>query len=164
MIRTASAKDIIELFHRVLVLPERYKEVIVCSPFICRRIQAELVYLQVATRRAQCALSVITSPSVANELIKQLPARRGRSGTPVVSITSLHAKVYVAVARRRKESRAIVTSANLTNAGISRNVEIGTICAPTTDAGSHLFSQTASLVRSLMGRGDARRASWSKGN
>ena len=62
MIRISTGADIDRLLRQVTARPERYAQVVVCSPFIDAEMRERLVNLAELTRRAQCGLRIITCP------------------------------------------------------------------------------------------------------
>lgn len=99
---------------------------LICSPFVgrgpCERIAlilrkkgvADIRILLLTSLSRDNMLSAATDVGALAQLCEVLP------GTEVRSLPSLHAKVYIA-----DERRAVVTSANLTDAGMRRNLEYG---------------------------------------
>ena len=66
-----------------------------------------------------------------------------------MALNGLHAKIYLATARRSSESEAIVTSANLTANGISENIELGLRVVGNSDRGRELLRDIRHFVRQL---------------
>jgi hypothetical protein len=149
MIRTSTGYDVGRLLGRVANHPNHYSRFVVCTPFIDDQMLPQLVSLADATRRAQCGLVVITRPQAASKLRAAMRGRRNSWKCVVIGRPKLHAKVYLAVARERDESEVIVTSANLTTAGVERNVELGIRARPTTDHGRSLLSDIRGFLERL---------------
>lgn len=150
MIRPVSGLEVGQLLSHVRTRIEEYAEVLVCSPFIDEMMIEILVSLAQEARRAQCGFRVITTASAAASLTAALPGHLQEWRSTVVVNRQLHAKAYVAIGRRRRaRSEAIVTSANLTQAGITTNVEFGVLAVSTSSEGRHLLAQIHHFVRQL---------------
>jgi hypothetical protein len=67
----------------------------------------------------------------------------------VIACPHLHAKFYLAIARKSTKTEAIVTSANLTSAGLANNIELGVRITPTTPHGRALFEELDRFARRL---------------
>jgi hypothetical protein len=143
MIHTADGAEVIRLLERVAQYPERYLELTICAPFIGESLVKTIVRLVNGTRRARCVLRVVTSRACASEIVRHAP----QAGSFVIPRQRLHAKVYIAIARRPTESEAIVTSANLTPGGTVHNVELGIRAVSKTDAGRRLLDEVHHFVR-----------------
>ena len=99
---------------------------IMCSPFVGKQPCARVIEVLSETSRSNVSILIVTNLRTDNilsgatdvsalvELCKAFPA------TEVRFLPNLHAKVYVA-----DEKRAVVTSANLTDGGLTTNVEYG---------------------------------------
>jgi phosphatidylserine/phosphatidylglycerophosphate/cardiolipin synthase-like enzyme len=147
VIRTATGMDIERLMNGVIGRPDRYAQVVVCSPFIDERMQGVLVRLAQVTRRAGCGLRVITTPTTAGVLVGRLPGHPATWHGVVVARMGLHAKVYLVLARPRGWSEAIVTSANFTAAGVEQNIELGVRVSPSTDSGRQLINEVRHFLQ-----------------
>jgi phosphatidylserine/phosphatidylglycerophosphate/cardiolipin synthase-like enzyme len=108
------------------LIAEAERSLILCAPYVARG-PCDRVIAHVGTRSSSpFALAVITDLSRDNlisgatdaaaiaRLVRSVPA------TTVHFLPSLHAKVYIA-----DDRSAVVTSANLTDSGLSRNREYG---------------------------------------
>jgi phosphatidylserine/phosphatidylglycerophosphate/cardiolipin synthase-like enzyme len=124
---------------RVESNPERYREMIVCAPYIDDLMAARLGALREASLRRNCGLRVITNADAADALRKRF-GRAPRRGDLVVR-SDLHAKIYLAVGRRTQATEAIITSPNLTRAGMERNIEFGVRIGNSTTQGRDLLRQ-----------------------
>jgi len=109
------------------VVQSASEELLIAAPYI-KRLEANWVCDQLGGKRfeQQCRLRVLTdirSDSILTGFLDvdalELFHKRHRQ-TEVVSLPRLHAKVYIA-----DTSRALVTSANLTPAGLDQNFEYG---------------------------------------
>jgi hypothetical protein len=145
MIHTSDGADVIRLLERVAQYPERYRELTICSPFIGEPLLRTIVRLAERTRPVRCVLRVVTSGACAGEIARHAP----QTVPFVIPKQRLHAKVYIAIARRETESEAIVTSANLTPGGTVHNVELGIRAVSQTDAGRRLLEEVHHFVRRL---------------
>jgi hypothetical protein len=120
--------------------PSRYSQVTVCSPFIDESLRERMARFAMAARGVGCGVRVITGltqiQGVARHATGISPARPN-----LLAIPRLHAKVYLALARNRRNSIAIVTSANLTEAGLKRNIELGLILRATSPEGARIVEE-----------------------
>jgi len=149
VIQTSTGSDVEDLLSRVAARPERYAEVVVCSPFVDAEMLDRFISLVDVTRGRSCGVRLITSEDTARTLRPHLPGHPSFWKSLVASQRRLHAKVYLALARRRFVSEAIVTSANLTRAAVSENIELGVRALSTTDAGRRLLDQVHYFVRRI---------------
>jgi hypothetical protein len=149
MIATSVGMDVIAFLDRIRSRTHRLKEIMICSPFIDLAMADRLVSLLTEARRARCAIRVVTTPEAARILSAKLPGHPAFWYAMLIPRRRLHAKVYLAVARRIGESEAIVTSANLTVDGTSENIELGIRVLATTDAGRRILQQVYHFVRRL---------------
>jgi phosphatidylserine/phosphatidylglycerophosphate/cardiolipin synthase-like enzyme len=147
MIATSMGTDVIAFLDRVRARTDRFKEVIICSPFVDGQMADRLAMLLVEARPAQCAVRVVTTPEAAEFLSARLPGHPAFWRGNLVARRRLHAKIYLAVARRPRESEAIVTSANLTIDGMSENIELGIRVLATTEFGRRVLQQVHHFVR-----------------
>jgi hypothetical protein len=123
MVEIAQGDAVRRLLERGLSAPSRYLHVYVCSPFI------DLMGAAIVDRCWRMAMS--GGPAVT--VITTLETRRQYSARWHVrepffrlrSVHGLHAKVYALVGRVKSDSVLLLTSANLTAAGIGRNRELG---------------------------------------
>jgi hypothetical protein len=149
MIHTSTGNDVVLMLDRVTRMPERYSDVLVCCPFISDELMRRVLsLLEVSTSRG-CNVRVITSHESACALIGQISREHFSYRRHVTGRSRLHAKVYVAIARRRADSEAIVTSANLTRGGTVDNIELGVRVVPSSDAGNRLLNDIHHFVRRL---------------
>ena len=149
MISTSIGTDVIALLERVRARTTRFKEIVICSPFIDEAMLQRLVPLLCEARRTQCALRLITVPEAAKRLQERLPGHHVLWRGVIVSHRRLHAKIYLAVARRPAESEAIVTSANLTVEGTSENIELGVRVLATSESGRRVLQQVHHFVQRI---------------
>jgi len=149
MIVTSIGTDVMAFVDRVRTRTDRFKEIVICSPFIDAVMADLLVGLLLDGRRTQCAVRVITTPESAQFLVPLLPGHRAFWRDALVTRRRLHAKIYLAVARRADESEAIVTSANLTIGGTSANIELGIRILATTEFGRRVLQQVHHFVRRI---------------
>ncbi len=151
MIRAVNGCEVGQLLEHVRSRIEEYAEVLVCSPFIDAPMIASLVSLAQEAQRVQCGFRVITCTSPAASLLAALPGHALRWRDTVVIHRQLHAKAYIAIGRKRRaKSQAIVTSANLTLAGITTNLEFGVLAVSTSTEGRHLLAHIHHFVRQLV--------------
>ena len=139
--------------HSVLELIENAKEcVILVTAYIHLWPDLERA-IQSALKRSVPVYCILREPDGSKR--ERDKARREidrlKSLGPDVSLSPrLHAKVYLVVRRRSKETRAIVTSANLTTAGLGNNVELGVLAARTSDAGCKVVSEVRTFLERLV--------------
>jgi len=150
VIRIASGTDVRRLLYQALALPELFERVMVCSPFLDDAVTGVLVPLARVARRTQCGFKILTRPGGAEGLLERLPGHPAQWRSTVVPVPELHAKAYLAIGRRAAESRAIVTSANLTRAGLGQNLELGVLATPASDAGRKLVSEVREFLERLV--------------
>ena len=157
MIRSATGTDVSELLARVVRHPRDFSAVTLCSPFIDGDATAVLKTLANNCERDQLGVRVLTNRR--GKALLRSASVVGRSQSHVIcgDIRNLHAKVYVAIGRRATHSLAIVTSANLTRAGMNANVEFGVLVSPTSDAGCKLFGEIVEFVNGLQTASGRRR-------
>src|SRR5207249_463156 len=94
------------------------------SPFIDTQLSPLVRELAERAYHEQRAFLVITRPPAATMLLAGLPGPSARWTKLLRVHTHLHAKAYLGLGRGGA-SKAIVTSANLTVAGLETNVELG---------------------------------------
>src|SRR5262245_54618804 len=114
MVETCSRFTIERLFSRVMRTPHRFRVLVVASPFI-DRLGIEML---MAVDRAPCefVIRVLTRPSTA-AVLNEREWRR----TSVRGVEGLHAKLYAALGISSTEHEMVITSANLTDAGLHNN-------------------------------------------
>jgi phosphatidylserine/phosphatidylglycerophosphate/cardiolipin synthase-like enzyme len=149
MIHTTAGADVECLLDRVIAHPERYSEAVVCTPFLDAEMETRLVELIERASQARLCATVVTSPSCAAALRKALGGHAHSWRRVVREHVRLHAKVYVVLARRGATSEAIVTSANLTRAGVSENIEFGVRAVGDSECGRRLISEVRHFVRRI---------------
>ena len=118
MIETCSRFAVENLFTRVMRAPHRFRTVVVASPFI-DEFGIELL-MNLDHARGTFTLSVLTRPETAAAL-----RTRAWRRTSIRALEGLHAKLYAALGEWSCEHEAVITSANLTEAGLHANIEIG---------------------------------------
>lgn len=147
MITLASGVAVGRMLVRATSTPWNYAQVLICSPFIDRTLAARINDLCEAAERARCAVTIVTTARCA-DFFEEL--YRGRRYVRVLVRERLHAKAYLMVGRNGgRGSEALVTSANLTRAGLSTNHELGVHIRCTSDGGRHLFRQLDRSLRRL---------------
>ncbi len=149
MIHTSTGSDVGGLLERLIAHPERYAEVVLCTPFIDAEMIPRLVRLSERARRSNLAATVITSPASAAALRTRLSGNPASWRGLIAECERLHAKVYLALGRQGDMSEAIVTSANLTLAGVSRNIELGVRALSNSDGGRQFISEVRHFVRRI---------------
>ena len=146
MIHFANATEVANFLTRVRLHVGQYSDVVLCSPFIDDCLLCTIRELAQCAPENGCGLKIITSPCAADRVFAgvSLTARRR---TRVIACPHLHAKFYVAIGRKRTKTEAIVTSANLTSAGLTSNIELGVRITPTTPQGRTLFEELDRFAR-----------------
>jgi phosphatidylserine/phosphatidylglycerophosphate/cardiolipin synthase-like enzyme len=124
-----------QLLERVALQPARYREVLVCSPYLDDETASLIGQLAVQAPRSRCGFTLLTRAEAARRVIHVLPAPLRRWSPAIHVHHRLHAKVYLAMARAHRDSEAIVTSANLTLDGLGLNEELGVRFNGTTSEG-----------------------------
>jgi hypothetical protein len=149
MIALSNGSDVRDLLEHVRRRPERHRELIICSPFIDPELDETVEALAAALTTTGGGLLLVTTREAGRGVRARLGGPATRRAIVVTPRRRLHAKAYIAVARRPRESEAIVTSANLTLAGLDTNIELGVRATPSCDAGRDLIAQTSRFVRGL---------------
>lgn len=149
MIEISTGDDVDQLLARVAARPDRFRNLVLCSPFIDSLTLARVTELSNAAIAAGCRTRFITSAHAAG--IYQLEhTKPGSIPRGILTVSRrLHAKIYLAVARKVNDSEAIVTSANLTCAGIRSNIELGIRARPDCEKGRRLIAQVRHFISEL---------------
>lgn len=146
MITTSTGRDVAHLIESVHREPTRYYSLAICSPFLDDETIDFLVKFMPRASQSRCGVRIVSYPAFAKELVSRLPGHRIDWYGAVIRAAHVHAKVYVACARRKQESEAIITSANLTVAGLVSNVEFGIRATASSSAGSCMIAQAEEFV------------------
>jgi hypothetical protein len=151
MIEIVPGKDVVTFLERVVSRPELFSALTLCSPFIDDKATGRLRTVVERAVSAGCAVRIVTRSASSDRVARACgPPRRGVS---FVYRDDVHAKAYIAQARPgRGPSEAIVTSANLTQSGLGRNVEMGVRIRTTSAGGRLLFEQVRRSVQDLSNR------------
>jgi hypothetical protein len=130
---------------------ERFTRLVICSPYVDHGSMVRLARLRQKAMGVGCGFTLVTRRQAGLEFA--LASRNPVFGRRNVATSDrLHAKVYVAVARRFRESMLMITSANLTQAGIGRNCESGVLVRSNTPTGSKLIDIAATTLLQLAAR------------
>jgi len=148
MIVLCSGRDVADLIEEVIARPEEFRQVDLCAPFIDGGAVPRVIDLAMASARHGCGVRVVTSARSAALLLSLLPAPARSWRHTILARRGLHAKAYLAIGRGRRQSVAIVTSANLTGAGLGGNTELGVRAVASTELGRRLIGE----VRNFIGR------------
>jgi PLD-like domain len=129
---------------------EQFTEVVFCAPFIDTLTARRLGILVVKARRTRCGVTIITAPQGRRSL-SQVLSRAEEFGVLKIRVREdLHAKAYLALARGyRGRSEAMITSANLTSAACSRNLELGVRATSRSRSGRALLAQIRHALSQL---------------
>lgn len=148
MIEFATAIDVANLLARVRARVDQYSDLVLCSPFIGDDVLSTLRGLAHCAPESGCGMEIITAAHTFDRVMA-CAGSGGWQRTRVIGRPHLHAKFYLAVGRRDELTEAIVTSANLTTAGLSSNIELGVRITPTTSPGRTLLDQIDRFARRL---------------
>jgi len=149
MITTCTGSDVAVLLARVRQSASQFSEVTLCSPFIGEREAKLVVRLVLEAPQSGCRVRVITSKAAGILLREMLPVIPFSARRSIVVRDGLHAKFYLAVSRRPRSSEVIVTSANLTSAGLGINLELGVRANNDCDEGVRLVTKVMSYAQRL---------------
>ena len=149
MIHTSTGSDVLDLLDRVMVRPELYEALMICTPFLDASMLERLDHLAARAHAGRCELRLLTTPESGSRLPPVLLDGLTRRKGGLTAVRRLHAKVYLALARRSGRSEAIITSANLTRAGVTDNIELGIRALTTSEAGSRILSEAHHFIRRL---------------
>lgn len=148
MIEIVPGNDVARLLTKVVSRPELFSTITLCCPFIDDHAADRLRTVVEKAVSAGCAVCIVTRYAAADRVARA--CRRARRGVRHVYRDDVHAKAYIVQARPGMgASEAIVTSANLTESGLGRNVEIGVRIRTTSAGGRLLFEQVRRSVRDL---------------
>lgn len=151
MIATIEGAEILRFLEDVRRRPEQYSEFVICSPFVDVELSRFVAELATHAHRARCAFRLITRPAAATMLLSALPGPNARWTKMLFAHPHLHAKAYLGLGRGSR-SQAIVTSANLTVAGLKSNIELGVRADSTSVAGRQLVDQVRRFLRQMAPR------------
>lgn len=150
MIRASGGLDVLTFIHRIAGAPERYAEVVICSPFIDAQLVPLLARMALSARRGSCGVRFVTGPEASKALARGLVGHPASWRRSIIVRRRLHAKAYVAIAREGQPSEAIVTSANLTRAGVEENIELGISADSSSEPGRTIVRQVYDSMKRLM--------------
>lgn len=150
MITLEHGDAVARLLKRATSRPDLYSEVILCSPYIDVALGIRIRVLVRSAEGAKCAITVVTSPAGAAQLRAAFGDGKPPRSLRVHVRPSLHSKAYAIIARKgRVASEALVTSANLTIAGLSRNDELGVRAIADSPSGRALYAQISRSLQRL---------------
>jgi len=130
--------------------PFRYSQVVICSPYIDTQLQTWMTRFAVAAGNFGCAVRIITKVSEIPAILKFWPERSYFGPRSLITVSQLHAKVYLALGRERRDSQVMVTSANLTEAGLSKNIELGLLVHASSFEGARIVEEIRRFLESLV--------------
>ena len=148
MIECASASDVARLLGRVRSRADKYSDLLLCSPFMDDDTISLVGLVAEATSSARCRLEIITAQQAVDR-VKALLAPLVDRQIRLIGCPRLHAKFYVAIGRSEEHTEAIITSANLTAAGLTSNIELGVRIAATTPHGRTMLHHLDRFARRL---------------
>lgn len=128
--------------------PSRYVQIVICSPFLDDQTMARLIGLAAQGRQRGCGVRLITSEQHRN-VARQWPGADQVGTRTLVLVPHLHAKVYLAIGRNRSDSWVAVTSANMTQAALRRNIEIGLLVRACSPEGARTVEQVRWFLEKL---------------
>lgn len=150
MIELCSAASVVRLFTSVQRRPKRYRSFSAACPFIDMTGIKLLQTLDMLPERL--ARHLVTRRDAAYPAVHDVEWRN----FSVAAIPTLHAKVYVAVGFRDIDHEALITSANLTTAGLAFNLELGTRVTASTAAFARFIERTAGWIASTAANNEMR--------
>lgn len=148
MITICSGRGLHRLLEALKASPSRYAQVVVCSPFIDQHTMARLIGFAIRARQHDCGVRLITTGE-SRSLAAGWPGKDQVGTRNIVSVPHLHAKVYLAIGRNRRDSWVAVSSANLTQAGLGKNVELGLLARATSPEGAQIVEQARCFLERL---------------
>lgn len=152
MVALTNGTEVIRLVEKAIRNPDRYRRVIVGSPFLDDVGAGLLSRLFSATQNGPL-VTLLTRPEAVSRYASVMDRRR--RNVELFVLPDLHAKCYVLVGRDASDSEAIVTSSNLTAAGTARNWEVGIALGG--DSQPLIASLSALLIGSSRRRGESRK-------
>jgi hypothetical protein len=148
MITLVSGAAVGQMLDRATATPWNYSQVLLCSPFIDQALAPRLEQLFQAADNTKCVVTIVTNCGSGDFLAALCSGRRY---VRVLVRRRLHTKAYLLLGREgSRNSEALVTSANLTLAGMSTNDELGVHIRCTSSGGRHLIRQINCSFRRLM--------------
>jgi HKD family nuclease len=140
MINVVAGRAVEKLLSSIALNLMNYDRVVICSPFMDQYNMKLVATIVEKAAQTRCRLSIITRPLVAIQLEEHISSD-AISGRRLSIFTSknLHAKAYLAASTRRNRTKAIITSANLTTAGLTRSQELGILATSTSEIGNELI-------------------------
>ncbi len=147
MISTASGADLRRLLADTRRQVEEYSQFVVCSPFVDLELLPLIRDLTERMNRGRRDFRLVTRPATATMLLAAVPDLRALWANRLVLHPNLHAKAYLGL--KGTDGQAIVTSANLTIAGLESNIELGVRGNTTSPAGRQLVRQVGRFLRDL---------------
>jgi phosphatidylserine/phosphatidylglycerophosphate/cardiolipin synthase-like enzyme len=142
--------DLERFFEGIESAPSRYSQVIICSPYIDEELQTRIALFAVVAQKSGCAVRIITKVSELPSTLKAWPERNHFGPRSLIAVPQLHAKVYLALGRDRRDSQVMVTSANLTEAGLSKNIEFGLLVHASSLEGARIVEEVRRFLESLV--------------
>jgi hypothetical protein len=150
MISICIGADLDRVLRLIEVAPSRYAKAIICSPFIDGATSDRIHCLQQSASRFGCGIRIITSGGSASSLQPiSLAGFRNVRSRNLILVPHLHAKVYLAIGRRFRDSWVLVTSANATRAALEENVELGLLIHATSPEGGRIVEEVHWFLEKL---------------
>jgi hypothetical protein len=148
VIHIATGAEVLRLVDR-MTSPDRFVERVIRVPDIGLEMLPRVHDLLVAAVEGRTAFRLITSSSGLRSVASAVHCKSARWRRTVFVHHRLHAKVYLAIARRVGDTEAIVTSANLTAGGIADNIELGIRIIGDCNQGRRVLADVYHFVRRL---------------
>jgi len=144
MIDVVEGDAIRRLLEKAARTPELYRRLIIVSPFI-DEYGWELVTRSLRTRRGRVPrVTLVLRPDAVEKVSRWAGSRQDQFD--IVVRQRLHAKVYALLGFRSAAHEAIITSSNLTAAGIEQNLELGLTIRGATDRLASMVERVGHFV------------------
>lgn len=122
MVHLMDGSGVLQVLDKAARSPERFRRVVVSSPFLDEYGVGLLRRLSRSSGRGP-RLTLVLTPEIAGQVCTGLVGLP--SGTEVVVQNRLHAKVFALLGINPVDHEALITSSNLTEAGVEKNLEVG---------------------------------------
>ena len=116
----SKAHVILRLFNMATLTPYSFRKLVLCSPYI-----SDELFLGIFPKykTINIPLIIITRPDTAQVLLNKIKPINNL--IEIISISNLHAKIYLACGNDERDSVAVIGSFNFTNSAMNKNVEFG---------------------------------------
>lgn len=137
-----------------------FSQVIICTPFIDDEMSERISAVAAVLDRKGCGFQLVTRQQRSAQWRNRMPGANQTGWCRLVICRDLHAKVYLAIARNPRHSILVVTSANATNAALTRNIELGISIKGETAESAEFINQARHALERLAAI--QRRRTWIK--